>query len=388
MRTARTLILLAASLLPASAHAARFETLARFTGQADGGMPFAALKPLHGRLYGETGMGGANGGGTIFAADPKTGTITPLASFDMRPLGETPSPALAESGGKLYGTSYFGGAGGVGWVFALDLTTNVLSVVYSFNGARDGMSPQTNVIVQGGTLYGTTAEGGAAKSHDGALFAINEATGAETVLHSFGRTPKDGGLPNGLIWHNGALYGTAEQGGRVNGGILFSVDPATGREKILNQFKSGSAPETALIFKGGLFYGTTTFGGAHGAGQLYAFDPNTLKERTLFDFTGGHDGAYPLGGLVAFNGQLYGTAAAGGIGPCQLLERNGCGTVFAFDLATGKHKLLHEFSGGADGGTPYAGLAVLGRRLFGTAMVGGGAGCNGQGCGTLFSLRP
>ncbi len=388
MRTAPTLMLLAASLLTGATHAARFETLAQFTGQADGGMPFATLKPLHGKLYGETSSGGANGGGTIFAADPNTGTLTGMANFAARPLGETPSPAMAESGGRLYGTSYFGGQSGLGFVFAFDPATRALTTVYSFNGNHDGMAPETNVIAKSGTLYGTTAEGGASRSLDGALFAVTIATGAETILHSFGIRKNDGGPPHGLIWHGGALYGTTGQGGRFNGGTIFTVDPTTGREKLLYQFASGSFPESSLIFQGGLFYGTTAFGGPDGAGTLFSFDPKTRTETLLHSFTGGGDGAYPLGGLVALDGKFYGTAATGGTGPCSLTERTGCGTVFRFDPATGTFKVLYEFGGGADGGTPYAGLAALGSRLYGTTMTAGNAGCNGQGCGTLFRVRP
>jgi uncharacterized repeat protein (TIGR03803 family) len=306
-------------------------------------------------------------------------------------MGETPSPALAESGGKLYGTLYFGGDAGQGSVFAFDPATNALTTLHSFGGTGDGMGPQTNVIAHAGTLYGTTFEGGAARALSGALFAIDTATGAETILHSFNSQKNDGAGPNGLIWHEGALYGNTEQGGQTNSGTVFRLDPATGHDKRLYQFGAGTdgqAPESSLLYTGGLFYGTTAFGGATGNGTLFSVDPKTGAETLLYSFTGGQDGAYPLGGLVALNGQLYGTAAAGGTGSCSLFNTHGCGTVFAFDPATGKHQSLYTFSGGADGDTPYAGLAVQGKRLFGTTLTGGGTGCNGQGCGTLFSLLP
>jgi uncharacterized repeat protein (TIGR03803 family) len=253
------------------------------------------------------------------------------------------------------------------------------------------MGPQTNVIAHAGTLYGTTFEGGRARALSGALFAIDTATGAETILHSFNSRKNDGAGPNGLIWHEGALYGTTEQGGQTNSGTVFRLDPATGHEKRLTQFAGGTdgqAPESSLLYTGGLFYGTTAFGGATGNGTLFSVDPKTGAETLLYSFTGGQDGAYPLGSLVALNGQLYGTAGAGGTGSCSLLESKGCGTVFAFNLGMEKLHSLHTFSGGADGGTPYAGLAVQGKRLFGTTLTGGGTGCNGQGCGTLFSLLP
>jgi uncharacterized repeat protein (TIGR03803 family) len=79
MRQARTLLLtlLAAATAPAATQAAQLKTLARFTGQADGGAPFATLKPLHGQLYGETSAGGANNAGTLFAANPRPAPSPP-----------------------------------------------------------------------------------------------------------------------------------------------------------------------------------------------------------------------------------------------------------------------------------------------------------------------
>ena len=63
-------------------------------------------------------------------------------------------------------------------------------------------------------------------------------------------------------------------------------------------------------------------------------------------------------------GNLYGTTAGGG-GPA------GLGVVFKV-TAAGNETVLHTFTGGADGGSPYAGV-VLGPEgnLYGTTTSGG-----------------
>ena len=90
----------------------------------------------------------------------------------------------------------------------------------------------------------------------------------------------------------------------------------------------------------------------------------TYTKNVIYSFTGGSDGADPLAGLVRDGvGNLYGTTYAGG--------DYGAGTVFRLDT-TGKESVLHSFSGGPDGGYPYAGLILdAAGNLYGTADAGG-----------------
>jgi hypothetical protein len=49
--------------------------------------------------------------------------------------------------------------------------------------------------------------------------------------------------------------------------------------------------------------------------------------------------------------------------------------------------VLHNFTGGADGTSPSAGLTMdKAGNLYGRANYGGGSGCKGLGCGTVFKL--
>ncbi|MBV9061437.1 MAG: hypothetical protein JOY77_00715, partial [Alphaproteobacteria bacterium] len=53
-----------------------------------------------------------------------------------------------------------------------------------------------------------------------------------------------------------------------------------------------------------------------------------------------------------------------------------------------KERVLYSFSGGSDGGGPYAGpIFDKAGNLYGTATAGGSSGC-GQGCGTVYELSP
>ena len=116
--------------------------------------------------------------------------------------------------------------------------------------------------------------------------------------------------------------------------------------------------------------------------------------QVLYTFTGGADGAYPYAGLTMDRaGNLYGTTLSlGGGSGCG---GYGCGTVFRLKHAGSGWILnpLYSFQGGPnDGATPLA-RVVIGPdgSLYGTTSAGGIGNCNyhgGEGCGTVFNLKP
>jgi uncharacterized repeat protein (TIGR03803 family) len=75
--------------------------------------------------------------------------------------------------GRLYGTTAGGGASsgctGCGTVFRITLSGEE-KVLHSFAGGSDGAVPKAGLIDVGGTLYGTTSDGGTSKT--GTVFAL------------------------------------------------------------------------------------------------------------------------------------------------------------------------------------------------------------------------
>jgi uncharacterized repeat protein (TIGR03803 family) len=112
---------------------------------------------------------------------------------------------------------------------------------------------------------------------------------------------------------------------------------------------------------------------------------SSQNESTLYSFTGSSDGMYPRGGLIRDStGNLYGATAYGGGSGCG---GQGCGTVYRID-ASGQEEVLYRFKGGKDGATPSGRLARdSAGSLYGTTDQGGGEGCLGYGCGTVFKVN-
>jgi len=141
----------------------------------------------------------------------------------------------------------------------------------------------------------------------------------------------------------------------------------------------GGNPDAGLIRDDdGNLYGTTTFGGDSYFGVVYSVDP-AGKQTVLHNFTGGLDGSTPFADLVRdAEGNLYGTTSSGGAA--------GAGTVFKL-TANGTHTVLRSFTGKrGDGTLPLAGLVRDGAGcLYGTTMFGGAI-HNGHEYGTVFKL--
>jgi uncharacterized repeat protein (TIGR03803 family) len=346
--------------------AAGHETvLYNFTGGADGRYPYAGvIRDSAGNLYGTASWAGSPIAGLVYKLDA-TGHQTVLYTFTGGDDGGSPrSGVMRDAEGNLYGTTVTGGTGYGGVVYKLDAAGHE-TVLYNFTRGADGGAPNAGVIRDSaGNFYATTQMGGSAGL--GVVCKL-DATRHETVLYSF-PGPVDGSYPRtGVIRDSaGNLYGTTDNGGTANVGVVYQLS-ATGRQTVLHTFTGGADggyPYGGLIRDStGNLYGTTNQGGAAGVGVVYKLDA-AGDETVLYSFTGGADGGYPAAGVIRDSaGNLYGTAGSGGTG--------GLGVVYKLDVA-GHETVLYNFSGGADGGYPYAGVIrdSVGN-FYGTTQVGG-----------------
>ena len=231
----------------------------------------------------------------------------------------------------------------------------------------------------------------------------------ETVLYSF-PGGANGRTPEGMLARDasGNLYGTTVLGGITNNqggcGIVFELSPAAGGGYTQNiPYTFGSTSNDAcnpgsgvILDSAANLYGTTTDGGSDGCGTVYELvsgSGGTWTEKILWNFTCGDDGAYPYAGVVFdAQGNLYGTASAGGNAICTLNGgESGCGTVYKLALTTSgewRETTLYQFTT-RDGISPGPLSIDAHGNLFGTTFFGGpsetAANCE-FGCGVAFEL--
>jgi uncharacterized repeat protein (TIGR03803 family) len=388
------------------------DVLYSFPGGVSGSNPYAGLTlDSDGNLYGTTGGGGnsancdlGSGCGTVFELAASTWTQTVLYSFQGATKNDGSGPQaglIFDKTGALYGTTASGGAYGYGTVFKLAPPTTpdgtwTETVLHSFKGGTDGTNPASALIFDSsGSLYGTTATGGA--SSFGVAFKLTPPTTGtawtEKILYTFTGLA-DGGKPySALVFKGANLYGTTLDGGASSQGAVFElVAPPKGgtwTEKVLYSFTGGTdggKPYAALILDMfGNLYSTTGLGGKSGYGTVFKLtEPKTgtttWTESVLFSFSGGASGSYARTGLVFDTaGNLYGVTGVGTTNSGVVFELK----VPAKSGGVWTEDELWTFSGGSDGGDSTAGLAISGTTLYGTTSLGGKTGE-----GTVFEVIP
>jgi uncharacterized repeat protein (TIGR03803 family) len=250
-----------------------------------------------------------SGCGVVFKVDTTGGEMLHIFTGTGGDGAYPRAGLVLDAQGNLYGTTWAGGDPacesdgiyGCGTVFKVD-TTGEETVLYSFTGTGgDGAYPRAGLVRDAqGNLYGTTYEGGAYGV--GTVFKVDPA-GKETVLYTFTGTGGDGAYPTaGLVRDaQGNLYGTTYAGGDpaciagTGCGTVFKLTPAAVTTTTLTSSpnpstygqavtftaavtsKIGAPPdgETVSFMKGKTVLGTGTLSGGSAS-----FTTSTLKVGT------------------------------------------------------------------------------------------------------------
>ena len=305
-------------------------------------------------------------------------TVTNIVNFNGTD-GQLPYRTTPVQGrdGRLYGTTYYGGAYGAGTVWVVE-TSGTASVFYSFDGVT-AESPQSGLtLATDGNFYGT------AGSPSGDVLYRVTAAGASSVLHTFGETDgcyavappieaSDGNLygttmgcgrstlyrytPAGVFTtiqtfvtatqgkdsaasplqsSDGSLWGTNGWGGTDQCGAVFKAEfSGTVLQSLLMDCTDQRHPNSPLIQNSeGYIYGTTSAGGTYGAGSIFEINPNGALS-TVYEFQGGSDLQDPNNIMQASDGNLYGTAFQDGSGRG--------GGIYKID-ASGDYSVVYDFT--------------------------------------------
>jgi uncharacterized repeat protein (TIGR03803 family) len=218
----------------------------------------------------------------------------------------------------------------------------------------------------------------------------------ENIVYNF--APATGQHPTGAIRDAaGNLYVATQEGGSNEscgggcGNILMLSPP--GRVKELYAFtptidNESPAPSGLTRDAKGNLYGDTYAGGHYERGSVFIV-ATSGAEKTLhnFDPTSG-DGYHPDGGVTLDSeGNLYGTTSVGGGTGC---EGDGCGIIYEL-THSGSETILYSFTGGAEGWAPGVSPVIdAAGNLYGTAELGGNLTCpqgEGEGCGVVWELN-
>lgn len=397
------LITLVASFSPA-AHSQTFRVIHTFNG-LNGMWPDSGVTIQAGILYGTTLVTQfGNGPGSVYQMSRigSTWAYTPILFFTAG--GDPSARVVFGPDNRLYGTAQ-GGILGRGLVFSLTpprsicKTANCFSteeVLYQFTDNLDGDNPGAGDLIWDamGNIYGSTVYG---RNTAGTVYQMTKSGNnwTETPIYNFSGG-SDGSNPySGVIFdNNGNLFGTTYQGGVDNRGTVFELtfDGIGWTEKVLYNFRGpndGRFPYAGLIRdSAGNLYGAASGGGSGGGGTVFELSPvgDTWTFTVLYSFAGRSQDSIcgPQRSLTMdAAGNLYGTTVCDG--------SHFQGNVFKLaNTANGwVYMSLYDFTGGPDGGFPVSHVTIdTDGILYGTAGLAGDRGCNQQGCGTVWMIKP
>jgi uncharacterized repeat protein (TIGR03803 family) len=150
-----------------------------FTNNGGGENPYAGLiMTAKGTFYGTAIESGPDDGGVAYElvrGKNRQWKQTVLHAFGTTGDGNAPYGGLiADTSGKLFGTTVFGGANNAGTVYELSPTHGGQwkeRILYSFTGGADGQYPSGSLTLDAsGNLYGATSNGG--KNGYGVVFDV------------------------------------------------------------------------------------------------------------------------------------------------------------------------------------------------------------------------
>lgn len=334
---------------------------------------------------GSSGLSALPGAALVATAGGRTHPLVAPAIylFTGQPDANGPQTGMARVGSTFYGTTANGGASNEGALYSVT-TSGAETVAHSFpTGANDGIYPEATVTAVNGTLYGTAFNGGT--NGDGILFSMTP-SGTYAVLYNFGSTSSDCMSPDTPLTYvkaENALYGAAYHGGTEGDGCIFKYSLGTNPgESVLYSFTGSQSVANGLVYYNGALFGTTQGGGSHNLGAIFRVGL-TGTERLIYSFKNAPDGSVPQAGLVAVGNKLYGTTVRGG----NAGGVYGCGTVYSVTPG-GTETVLHIFPNDPkilDGCHPHSALIAVGGTLYGVTADCSGTGCGG---GVVYSETP
>jgi len=345
-----------------------YAKVADFTFATGGNAQSGLVYGNNSYMYGTTYSGGKWGTGTIFRISVQGGD--PEVIYDFRngtPTGikpkDCPTPQTCKCspeqranfsasypisppvlvGSALYGVTSYSNNQQYGTLYSISRDTAPRSNTFTALTPEDGddkfhvfcmfqpslvndpeMKPLAcntkgnfaGMLVAGhdGNLYGTTM---------GVYGSVFKATtsGSVSSLHVFGFT--DGSKPLSLMQaSDGNVYGTTVQGGRINWGVLYKIDPrTTGIFSVLtdfpiptdNSYAQGNVPFAGVVEGPDHYlYGATAAGGLYGRGLLYRIARDGSGYTVVHDFDSGPHGRRPLTVPMIIGDTIYGMTYLGG----------------------------------------------------------------------------
>ncbi len=318
--------------------------------------------------------------------------------------GGAPSGVAADTAGNVYGpTGYYGDNGSV-YKLAQAGSGWVLSTLYNFLGGSNGSAPAGVTVGHSGILYGS-ANGGIENCVSGGfcgfIFGLRptpttcsstSCSWKENAVYNFTGTTDSWQGSNLVSDPAGNLYGVSHPGGAQQLGAVFELSPSIGgwTESILYSFTgggNGSGPNEVIVGHDGNLYGTADAGGAFDGGVVFELTPtsNGWTETVIYNIPNeSYMGSNPHSLVQDSAGNLF------GIYEYSICCANTDGLIYMLSPSNGSWVFTELYHGdeSLDGDDVFPNMVLDSQgNLFGTGSAYSGC-MNSVSYGYIFELSP
>lgn len=336
-----------------------------FNKMIDGDFPRGMTLGPNGKFYGTMMNSPSFDGEYVFEYDVISNTITKKTSLKTIYGKAAISKMILANNGRLYGVTTNGGINDSGLLYEYTISSDSLIKWADFTPSNVGGTPGRDILEYNNKLYGYTQTGGI--NGGGTIYEYDISTHTLAAKYKFNKMSGSGSLTLG---NDGLFYGTTQNGPtNLIPGVFFKFDPVHSIFTIIQNFDhktTGTNPNGNIEkCKNGLLYGMLAQGGIYGGGSIYEYNPASSKFKIVFNFKDTLSGLYPLSGLKqASNGKLYAATQSGG--------KYNSGVLFEFDIVHHIYKKLQDLGEGIDGDNPEGTLTLADNGKIYTVTSTGG----------------
>jgi uncharacterized repeat protein (TIGR03803 family) len=273
-------------------------------------------------------------------------------------------------------------------------------LIHTFQGAPDGQGPMSGVVADSqGRLYGTTFSGGVAFA--GTIYRLTppeagQSLWTEDILHDV--VLAEGSNPRApvTLGADGLIYASTSQGGAYGGGTIFSIrNEVNSPSTLLHSFDpqlNGGELATSLVFgAGGLLYGATPIIGLYNQTQFgtdFSLSPlgDKVEYHVIHAFGQPGDGYSPVGLTPLPAGYPEGFVGAT---HSTMGVSNGSGTVYLLPTTAkgrGREKVIAAFGPGPFAPNSPVSPPIVGQGSISNAFYGCLSGGGAFGQGVIYKL--
>lgn len=237
----------------------------------NGDPPIDNIVEIGNKIYGITGSNGSLSNGTLYEYDYNSENFNVLRYFGSPSSSNPVFTKLCTNGVKIYGiqNDFFTGSSIIEYNVSTNTITNLISL------SSYGINDVKQLVYSNNKIYGITTPTATVGANK--LFALDLSTNNLSIVHVFATAT--GNWCHSIMRHsNGKIYGATSFGGANGQGTIFELNPTNDSYSVLANLTASLKADNLTEGVSNKLYGINRY-------NIYQFDLNTNSLSNLYNFS-------------------------------------------------------------------------------------------------------